>query len=86
MEATLRATRTQWVLDTKPTAAEPCLIASRAYSTWKMRPWGELWAGGQRAASGGVEPGDVQGDGVVVVVVSEHPEGSGDGVTDGGCW
>jgi hypothetical protein len=27
---------------TSPTTTEPCLTASLAYSTWKMRPCGEL--------------------------------------------
>jgi hypothetical protein len=41
MARTLRARRMAWVLERKPTAAEPCLTASRAYSTWCNRPWGE---------------------------------------------
>ena len=39
---TFSAARTAWVLLTMPTTTEPCLTASCAYSTWKMRPWGEL--------------------------------------------
>ena len=39
---TLRATSTACVLLTMPTTTEPCFTASEAYSTWKMRPWGEL--------------------------------------------
>lgn len=39
---TLIAARTAWVLLTMPTTTEPCLTASCAYSTWKIRPWGEL--------------------------------------------
>jgi hypothetical protein len=39
---TFRATSTACVLLTNPTATEPCFIASRAYSTWKIRPCGEL--------------------------------------------
>src|SRR5262249_40651597 len=41
---TFKATRTTWVLLARPTAAEPCFIASSAYSTWKMRPCGELFS------------------------------------------
>jgi hypothetical protein len=36
------ATRTACVLLTIPTTTEPCFTASDAYSTWKIRPWGEL--------------------------------------------
>lgn len=39
---TFRATRTVCVLLVIPTTTDPCLTASEAYSTWKMRPWGEL--------------------------------------------
>jgi hypothetical protein len=54
-----------------PTTTEPCLTASAAYSIWNIRPWGEL----------GIvslvdvlreELGDVQGNGIVIVVVSKH--------------
>jgi hypothetical protein len=38
---TLIAARTACVLLTMPTTTDPCLTASDAYSTWKMRPWGE---------------------------------------------
>ena len=38
---TLIAARTACVLLTMPTTTEPCLTASCAYSTWKMRPCGE---------------------------------------------
>ncbi|KAH3663337.1 hypothetical protein OGAPHI_005327 [Ogataea philodendri] len=37
----LSATKTTWVLEVIPTAADPCLMASRAYSIWKIRPVGE---------------------------------------------
>lgn len=40
---TFNATRTVCVLLAIPTTTEPCLTASDAYSTWKMRPCGELW-------------------------------------------
>lgn len=40
---TFNAARTAWVLLTMPTTTEPCLTASCAYSTWKMRPCGELY-------------------------------------------
>ena len=33
LEALFRATSTAWVLDLRPTVAEPCLTASMAYST-----------------------------------------------------
>lgn len=39
---TFNATSTACVLLTIPTTTLPCLTASDAYSTWKMRPWGEL--------------------------------------------
>src|SRR5882762_3645698 len=32
-ERAFKANKTEWVLDRKPTAADPCLTASRAYST-----------------------------------------------------
>jgi hypothetical protein len=41
MTRTLRARSMAWFLDRRPTAAEPCLTASSAYSTWCNRPWGE---------------------------------------------
>lgn len=41
---TFSATNTACVLLTIPTTTDPCLTASPAYSTWKMRPWGELEA------------------------------------------
>lgn len=40
--ATFSATKTACVLLTSPTTTEPCLTASEAYSTWKIRPCGEL--------------------------------------------
>ena len=40
--STFTAMRTACVRLTIPTTTEPCLTASWAYSTWKMRPWGEL--------------------------------------------
>jgi len=39
--ALLTHTRTTWVLDRRPIAAEPCLNASMAYSTWKSPPAGD---------------------------------------------
>lgn len=39
---TFNAARTAHSLLTIPTTTEPCLTASDAYSTWKMRPCGEL--------------------------------------------
>ena len=39
---TLSATSTVCVLLAIPTTTEPCFTASDAYSTWKMRPCGEL--------------------------------------------
>ena len=39
---TLIATRTACVLLAIPTTTEPCLTASAAYSTWNIRPCGEL--------------------------------------------
>ncbi len=41
LRPTLRASRMECELDRRPTAAEPCLTASREYSTWWRRPWGE---------------------------------------------
>lgn len=41
-DRTLMATRTACVLLAIPTTTEPCLTASAAYSTWKIRPCGEL--------------------------------------------
>ena len=41
---TFRATRTVCVLLAIPTTTEPCFTASDAYSTWKIRPCGELFA------------------------------------------
>src|SRR5258706_5991620 len=38
---TFKARRIACVLDRSPMAAEPCLTASRAYSTWCSRPCGE---------------------------------------------
>ena len=35
---TFNATRTACVLLTRPTTTLPCLTASLAYSTWKIRP------------------------------------------------
>jgi hypothetical protein len=38
---TFKANKITWSLLRKPMAAEPCLTASTAYSTWWMRPWGD---------------------------------------------
>ena len=38
MIRTLRANKIACVFDRRPTAAEPCFTASRAYSTWCRRP------------------------------------------------
>ena len=38
---TFNASKMECVLERKPTAAEPCLTASSAYSTWCSRPCGE---------------------------------------------
>lgn len=40
--STLMAQSTACVLLAIPTTTEPCLTASAAYSTWKIRPCGEL--------------------------------------------
>ena len=71
-ERTFRATSTACVLLTRPTTADPCLSASRAYSTWKMRPWGELGELDQLAKKLVREVENLQGYRVIVVVVSEH--------------
>jgi len=39
---TLRPTSTTCVLFTNPTTTDPCFTASCAYSTWNIRPCGEL--------------------------------------------
>ena len=39
---TFIAASTACVLLTTPTTTEPCFTASCAYSTWNIRPWGEL--------------------------------------------
>lgn len=39
---TLMPTSTECVLLAMPTTTEPCLTASAAYSTWNIRPCGEL--------------------------------------------
>ena len=41
---TFNATNTVCVLLASPTTTDPCLTASDAYSTWKIRPCGELEA------------------------------------------
>lgn len=69
----LIAARTTWVLLTTPTTTEPCFTASCAYSTWKIRPWGELQAAVSGALMVVVAVGrSVQCDGIVVVVIAEH--------------
>jgi len=72
--STFIAARTAWVLLTMPTTTEPCFTASCAYSTWKMRPWGELvsYVSDCSASSVMLFACGSQGDGVVVVVVSKH--------------
>ena len=67
---TFSAVRTTCVLLVRPTTTEPCLTASCAYSTWNIRPCGEL-----KTVNGCLET--VRGwvsqcDGVVVVVISKH--------------
>lgn len=66
---TFRATRATCVFDLRPTAAEPCLIASRAYSTWNILPCGELYnkQTSYQSAFCGIQPAfealvDVTGD------------------------
>jgi len=79
---TLIATSTACVLLAIPTTTEPCFTASAAYSTWNIRPCGELkrWSAGSRKRSSGLKGRDrcwsLQCDRVVVVVVSEHDGGS----------
>jgi len=68
--STLRATSTACVLDTMPTTTEPCFTASDAYSTWKMRPWGELGRLAGCSSRRGLR--DAQSDRVIVIVISEH--------------
>jgi hypothetical protein len=54
-----------------PTTTEPCFTASPAYSTWKIRPWGELEC--RQLDLDAVWPREnLQCDGVIVVVISEH--------------
>lgn len=72
---TFNAARTAWVLLTMPTTTEPCLTASCAYSTWKIRPCGELWGLSVFSSDSDGRGGMVQSDGVVVIVVSEHDGG-----------
>ena len=61
---------------TIPTTTEPCFTASDAYSTWKIRPWGELGAVSHTLQSVyRLLFGGVQGDGVIVVVIPEHLDG-----------
>lgn len=52
---TLMPTKTECVLLAIPTTTEPCLTASAAYSTWNIRPCGELWTdrGFKLAGEGG---------------------------------
>lgn len=71
---TLIATSTTCVLLAMPTTTEPCLTASAAYSTWNIRPCGELGERGVLAGGGRVRFWwrGLQCDRVVVVVVSEH--------------
>lgn len=68
------AARTACVLLTMPTTTEPCLTASCAYSTWKMRPCGELDPLAPAQLSR--QAAHVQGHRIIVVVVSEHGGGS----------
>jgi hypothetical protein len=83
---TLIATSTACVLLAIPTTTEPCFTASAAYSTWNIRPCGEL--GLRLAGVGNSDSGLAEGrlrwrdprwslqcDRVVVVVVSEHDGG-----------
>jgi hypothetical protein len=75
VEHTRKATSTACVLLTMPTVTEPCFTASAAYSTWKIRPWGELEAVSYISTrSGRVK--NLQCDGVIVVVISEHLDNS----------
>lgn len=68
---TLIATSTACVLLAMPTTTEPCFTASAAYSTWNIRPCGELEGRGQLHSLNG-KAESLQGDGVVVVIISEH--------------
>ena len=70
---TFKATRTACVLLTNPTTTLPCLTASLAYSTWNIRPCGELWSKNQlQWPYLNVFASYSQGDRVVIVVISEH--------------
>ena len=75
---TLIATSTACVLLAIPTTTDPCFTASAAYSTWNIRPCGELGSyllASQRQLTNGEAERCLQGDGVVVVVISEHLDG-----------
>lgn len=73
LEHTFSPTSTVCVLFTNPTTTDPCFTASCAYSTWKIRPCGELFpVSSQQGASEGGQVEILQGDGVVVVVIPEH--------------
>ena len=71
---TFNATSTACVLLTIPTTTLPCFTASEAYSTWKIRPCGELFIIISFTAPIQRAQGNLQCNRVVIVIVSEHLE------------
>ena len=72
MGGTFKATSTACVLLTIPTTTLPCLTASDAYSTWNIRPCGELQMVSPLPATNSTARSYSQSNRIVVVVISEH--------------
>jgi len=76
-DGTFKATSTACVLLTIPTTTLPCLTASDAYSTWNIRPWGELLLISFHPTRYpfAIQVEYLQGNGIVIIIIPEHRDG-----------
>jgi hypothetical protein len=68
------AARTACVFDTTPTTTEPCFTASCAYSTWKIRPCGELPHVSVTVSLQALLKVNEQSYAIVIVIIAEHDD------------